>query len=188
MNFYCPRCRLPLHADVPRGRASVVTCPSCLELVTVHPPAPIPAIPISPAAQQGDRAIDYRAISGDVEAELQKDLRFAIWGIAVFGAMAVIGYALLKTRARLPGESIYWLGWIGGVTACIAIATFARHARRSAQVRRGMPVRTKTTGERVSRVIVLGIGGLLLVGLTIIAALVLLFAACLIAAGAGGFR
>jgi len=179
MNFYCPRCRLPLHAEVPRGRASLVTCPSCLELVTVHPPAPLPVIPVSDG-EAGDRPLEYRAIQGDIEAELQKDMRFAVWGIACFGAMAVIGYIALKTRAGLPGDAIYWLGWIGGVTTFLAIVTFARHARRTAQVRRGMGVRMKTTGERVASVVVLGITGLLLIGLTILAAMALLFAACVV--------
>jgi len=182
MNFYCPRCRLPLHADVPRGRASVVTCPSCLELVTVHPPAPIPALPISPAGS-AERPLDYRAISGDVEAELQKDMRGVLAGIAVFTVTAVAGYLLLKFKAGLPGPMIYWFGWIGLVTTLIALMMLARHARRGRDIRAGAMVRMKTTGERAASIIVLGISGLLFVGLTLIAALVLLFAACLFAAG-----
>jgi hypothetical protein len=179
---------MPLHADVPRGRASVVTCPSCLELVTVHPPAPIPAIPISPTAQQGDRSIDYRGISGDVEAELQKDMQAVLIGIMVFAGTSVVGYLFLKTLAGLPGPMTYWFGWIGLVTTVIAISMLARHAQRRRAVQSGAIVRMKSSGERATRVVVLGITGLLLVVLTIVAALVLLFAACLIAAGGGGFR
>ena len=180
MIFHCPRCRLPLEADVPRGRATLVTCPACLELVTVHPPAPIPALPMD------DVPLGYRAVSGDVEAELQKDLRAVLWGIFAFAAAAVIGYLLLKTRAGLPGDTIYWFGWIGGVTAFIAIAMLARHAKRSRNVRTGAPVRMKSTGERVGSVVVLGITGLLLIGLTILAAVVLLFAVCIVALSGGG--
>ena len=182
MNFYCPRCRMPLHADVPRGRASVVTCPSCLELVTVHPPAPIPAIPLSPAGS-AERPLDYRPVSGDVEAELHKDMQAVLGGIFLFAGMAVAGYLFLKTKAGLPGPMAYWFGWIGLVTTVIALIMLARHARRSRAVRSGAVVRMKTSGERVARVVVLGITGLLFVGLTLVAALVLLFAACLIAVG-----
>jgi hypothetical protein len=151
--------------------------------VTVHPPAPIPAIPISPAAQPGDRPLDYRPINGDVEVELHKDMQAVLGGIFVFAAMAVAGYLLLKTKAGLPGPMAYWFGWIGLVTTVIALIMFARHARRSRAVRSGAVVRMKTSGERAARVIVLGITGLLFVGLTLVAALVLLFAACLVAMG-----
>ena len=182
MNFYCPRCRLPLRADVPRGRPSLVTCPSCLDRITVNPPAPIPAIPISPVGN-ADRPLDYRGVSGDVEAELQKDMQAVLGGIFVFAVMAVAGYLFLKTKAGLPGPMAYWFGWIGLVTTVIALIMFARHARRSRAVRSGAVVRMKTSGERAARVIVLGITGLLFVGLTLVAALVLLFAACLVAMG-----
>jgi len=182
MNFYCPRCRLPLHADVPRGRPSLVTCPSCLDRITVNPPAPIPAIPISQPGSP-DRPLDYRGVSGDVEAELHKDMQAVLGGIFVFAITAVSGYLLLKAKAGLPGPMMYWFGWIGVVTTVIALIMLARHARRSRQVRAGAMVRMKTSGERVARVVVLGITGLLFVALTLVAAVALLFVACLVAAG-----
>ncbi|MEA2708043.1 MAG: hypothetical protein QOF78_644 [Phycisphaerales bacterium] len=179
MIFFCPRCRLPLTADVPPGRATRLTCPACLELITVHPPAPVPVIPIDDQPPT-DRPLDYRALSGDVEVELQKDMRAVLWGIIVFAATAVIGYLVLKTQADLPGPMTYWFGWIGIVTTLIALAMIGRHARRSRKVRAGTHVRMKSTGERVVSIVVLGITGLLLIGLTILAAAVLLFAACLV--------
>jgi hypothetical protein len=179
MNLYCPRCRLPLHADIPRGQPSLVTCPSCLELITVHPPAPIPAIPI----EQDGRSLEYRGLRGDVEAELQKDMQSVLIGIMIFAVTAIGGYFVLKFKAGLPGPTTYWLGWIGLVTTVIAVLMLTRHARRGRRMRAGELVRPKTTGERAAAVIVLGISGLLFVGLTLIAALVLLLAACLFAAG-----
>jgi hypothetical protein len=174
MIFTCPRCRLPLDADVPRGRATRVTCPACLELITVHPPAPIPALPV----MAGDHALDYRALGGDVEQELQRDMRTTIWGIGVFAVAAVVGYFMLKVKVGMPGETTYWLGWIGVVTAFLATVMFTRHARHGRNVRAGAPVRIKGTGERVASVVALGITGLLLVILTILAAVILVFAAC----------
>jgi hypothetical protein len=172
-----------LNADVPRGRPSLVTCPSCLDRITVNPPAPIPAIPISQTAAHDDRPLDYRGVSGDVEAELHKDMQAVLGGIFVFAVTAIAGYLFLKAKAGLPGPMAYWFGWIGLVTTVIALIMLARHARRSQRARAGAMVRMKTSGERVARVVVLGISGLLFVGLTLVAALVLLFAACLIAAG-----
>jgi hypothetical protein len=148
----------------------------------VNPPAPIPAIPISPPGV-ADRSLDYRGVSGDVEAELHKDMQAVLGGIFVFAVMAVAGYLLLKTKAGLPGPMAYWFGWIGLVTTVIALIMLARHARRSQRVRAGAVVRMKTSGERVARVVVLGITGLLFVGLTLVAAVALLFVACLVAMG-----
>jgi len=188
MIVYCTRCRLPLDVPARPGQTLTVTCPSCLALMTVQRPAPIPAIPIE-GSGGGDEPLGYRGITGDVEAELQKDQQFAIWGIVAFGVMGVIGYFALKMSTGLPGDSIYWLGWIGGVTAFIAMATLARHAKRGRQVRSGAGnVRMKTTGERVTAVIVLGISGLLLIVLTFVAALVLLLAACFAVMSMGGMR
>ena len=187
MNFYCPRCRSPLHADVPRGRPSLVTCPSCLERITVNPPAPIPAIPISPAdAAHLDRPLEYRPISGDVEAELKKDMQASLIGICAFAIPAVAGYFFLKSAAGLPGPTVYWLGWIGFVTTIIALTMLARHARRSQQLRAGAIIRPQAPGQRAVKIIVLGISGLLMIGLTLVAAVVLLFVACLVVMGSGG--
>ena len=69
------------------------------------------------------------------------------------------------------------------MTTVIALLMFARYARRSQKARAGVPVRMKSTGQRVASVIVLGITGLLMVGLTIVAAIALLFVACLVALG-----
>jgi hypothetical protein len=145
----------------------------------------VPAIPLSPRASgaHDDRPLDYRAVSGDVEAELHKDMQAVLAGIVVFAVTAVAGYFFLKANSGLPGPATYWLGWIGLVTTVIALVMLARHARRSQRVRAGEVVRMKSSGQRVASVIVLGITGSLLVALTLIAALVLVFAVCLITAG-----
>jgi hypothetical protein len=186
MIFYCTRCRLPLEATARPGQTLTVTCPACLELMTIQRPEPIPAIPLEGHA---DAPLGYRGLTGDVEIELQKDMQFAVWGIVAFGVMGVIGYWALRMGAGLPGRSIYWIGWIGGMTAFLALITLARHAKRGRQIRSGAAgVRTKTTGERVVKLIALGISGLLLVVLTIVAAIVLLLAACLVLMGGGAIR
>jgi hypothetical protein len=185
MIFYCTRCRLPLEVTARPGQTLTVTCPACLELMTIQRPAPIRAIPI----EEVESPLGYRGITGDVEVELQRDMRFAVWGIVAFGVMGVIGFWALKLGAGLPGRSIYWIGWIGGVTAFLALITLARQTKRGRQIRSGaVGVRTKTTGERVVKLIALGISGLLLVVLTIIAAIVLLLAACLVLMGGGAIR
>jgi hypothetical protein len=185
MIFYCTRCRLPLEATVRSDRDLLVTCPACLNLMTVKPP--IPAIPLEVGG--GGGPLGYRGITGDVEIELQKDMQFAIWGIVAFGIMGVIGYWALRLGLGLPGRSIYWIGWIGGVTAFLALITLARQAKRGRQIRSGAAgVRTKTTGERVVKLIALGISGLLLVVLTIAAAIALLLAACAVLMGGGALR
>jgi hypothetical protein len=166
MIIYCPRCRLPLTVERPTGRP--VTCPSCLERITLSPPAlPTPVLPL-----------DYHATTGDLEAELQKDLQFVVWGIAAFGVMALIGFFALRNVIGGAGPQKIWLGWIAIVTTIVAAVSLGRHYYRRKRVERGELVRLRTGGQRVASVIVLGIGGLLLMGITVLAALVLLLVAC----------
>ena len=167
MIIYCPRCQLPLTVERPTGRP--MTCPSCLERITLGPPAlPTPVLPL-----------DYHATSSDLEAELQKDLQFVVWGIVAFGVMALVGFLAMRNVIGGAGPQKAWLGWIAIVTAIVAAISLGRHYYRRKRVERGELVRLRTGGQRVATVIVLGVGGLLLMGITALAAVVLLLVACL---------
>ena len=176
MIIYCPRCRLPLEVDPPTQGSRHYTCPGCLELITVVRREPIPAIPLG-----------YHVAGGDVEAEVQRDLKFSIWGIVAFGAMAVFGLVVAQAVTGGIGPSQAWLVWIAIVTGIVAMISRFNHARRRNRLRSGSEyVRIASNGRRVVRVVALGFSGLLLIVLTGVAALVLLFAACLFMAAGGG--
>jgi hypothetical protein len=130
--------------------------------------------------------LPYQGSGGDVEADLQRDLRFVIWGIVTFAVTAVIGFVVAQQMTGGIGPQKAWAGWIALVTAVIAAVSLSLHFRRRNRVRAGMPVRLKSTGEQVARIVVLGVGGLMLIVLTAVAAVVLLFVACLVMMSGGG--
>lgn len=179
MTIYCPRCQLPLSVEGLDGRNRYVTCPACLELITLHatPPAlPVPALPLN-----------YQGPSGDVEAELQRDLKFVVWGIVAFGGMAIVGFVVAQGITGGIGPARAWLGWIAIVTAVVAAVSLAMHFRRRTRLRSGVPVRLRSGGQQAARIVVLGVTGLLLIVITAVAAVALLLVACLaLAAGSGG--
>ena len=184
MIIYCPRCRQPLSVEGLEDRKRYVTCPACLERITLGPATP-PALPI-PALP-----LNYQGPSGDIEAELQTDLKFVIGGIVAFAVMALVGFGMARGLFGGGASRGFYsalLGWIAVVTTIVAIVSLLRHRARAQRIRAGELVRMKTTGERVARVVVLGISGLFLIAITGVAAIVLLLVACLVMVGGSGFR
>jgi len=141
---------------------TTITCPYCLAKVEVS------------AAAQPVLPLDYHGGRDDIEIEFAKDMRAGLWGIGVFAAMAVIGWMMVARYAHINVRGKYAFGWIGFVTALVALSTLIRQARRS----KNPTARPKSAGERVTSVIVMGIGGLLLAAGTVLAGLILLFIAC----------
>jgi len=152
MNRPCPRCGQNLIVGE-RGPATV-TCPICLASVaTASKPLPAPPLPMRVIP------LNYQQSGDDVEAELARDLQWAMYGIGTFAAGSIIGFLVLIVFLDVKIPAKYWVTGVAVVTSIIACFVLASLRRRKAKFREGL-VRFRSTSERVGSVVALGVGGI----------------------------
>jgi hypothetical protein len=152
MNRSCPRCGQNL--IIPDRGPPVVTCPICLaSIATGAKPLPPPPLPMRVIP------LEY-ASGGDVEAELAKDLRWAMYGIGTFAAGTIVAFLVVIVFAEVKIPAKYWVTAVAVVTSIVALCVLASQRGRKEKVREGR-VRFKSTGQRVGSLVALGLGGII---------------------------
>jgi hypothetical protein len=196
MNRPCPRCgqNLIVHA---RGPARI-TCPVCLASVaTGSNPMPLPPLPLSipatpVAAVHAPRLmplpLQYHSLHDDVEAELERDFRWSLYGIVTFAATSLVAAFVIIPQMDITIPAAVSLAGAAVVTTPVGAWLMARHRRARAEAGATGVTTRQTTGERVLGLVTLGIGGVVAaVAMLVITAIVLvivLFVACF----GGGFK
>jgi hypothetical protein len=181
MNRPCPRCgqNLIVHA---RGPARI-TCPVCLASVVTGskplpmPPLPVPVIPIPPPPDAGGAVpLAYHTLTGDVEHELSKDLRWSMYGIATFAGGTILGFIVLIVAFDAHDlKPAVWLSGVVVATGIVGAVVLARHGARREDVQRHGRVPVSSSGQRVIKLVALGFGGLVATGAMVFLAAVAMF-------------
>jgi hypothetical protein len=160
MNRPCPRCGQNLIVDE-RGPATV-TCPRCLaSVVTGSKPLPAPPLPMRVIP------LNYAQASGDVEAELAKDLQWAMYGIGTFAAGSIMAFLVLIVFLDVKIPAKYWVTGVALVTSLVACFVLGSQRRRKEKFREGL-VRFRSTSERLGSLVALGVGGIVATGVMLI--------------------
>jgi hypothetical protein len=174
MNRPCPRCgqNLIVHA---RGPATV-TCPVCLASIpTGSKPLPMPPLPMRAIA------LEYEIAGGDIEQELAKDMRWALYGIATFAGGTILGFGVLIVYFEMRIPAKYWLTAVAVVTSIAAAGLLAQQSGRGARYRSGK-IRPRSTDERVVALVAMGLGGVIAIAvmaiITGIALVILVLLVC----------
>jgi hypothetical protein len=172
MNLACPRCGQNLIVD-PRG-AATVTCPSCLASISTGATAPTP--------------LAYLSISDDVEAELERDFRWSLYGIVTFAAGSVIGLFFMVPEMDIRVPTPWWFAGVTVVTACVALWLAARHRRRRVETWATGTAGAKSTARRVGGLVALSVAGVLAAGAMVVVSFVVVFILIIIVCGFGGMK
>jgi hypothetical protein len=150
-------------------QAREVTCPSCLACVPINRPVPI--LPLG-----------YAAPRDDVDAELRRDEHTLIIGIVAFALAATITLLAIKFKSQVSVPNTYVFGWVGFLTAVVALRRIPRQAEKRHAARAGVPIVTKSPAQRAGSVVLLAVWGaflaILSIGMAAAALVVILIIAC----------
>jgi hypothetical protein len=153
-----------------------VTCPVCLASIpTGSKPLPAPPLPLRAIA------LEYGIAGGDIEQELAKDMRWALYGIATFAGGTIVGFGVLIVYFGMRIPAKYWLAAVAVVTSIAATVVLLQQRGREARYRNGR-IRVKSTGERVATLVAMGFGGIIAIAvmaiITGIALVILVLLVC----------
>jgi hypothetical protein len=196
MNRPCPRCgqNLIVHA---RGPATV-TCPVCLASIRtgskplpsppLSPPLPIRAIPIADADTTSPEPLHYQAISDDVEAELERDFRWSLYGIVTFALASIVALFVMVPQMDITMPALVWFSGVAIMTSLAAAWLMARHRRARAEAGMTGVTTRRTTGERIGGLVALSIAGVFATGAMVLISFVVVFILIVATCFGGGFK